>query len=188
MPKKITKTEKTKKPAPKKKAEVKAVKKISKAVKPEEKKESSLVKASEKKKPEEKKADKKNEYLYAVGKRKSAIARVRVYKKGAGKIVVNERDYEKVFPRATWQEIIIKPLKLIGQKDKLDVTVKIVGGGTKGQAEAIRHGLSKALIQLNPNFRKPLKKAGYLTRDARKKERKKPGLKGARRAPQWSKR
>jgi len=178
MPKKTIKKETQQKPAPKKKAEVKAVKKTSKAAEPKVKKVKDL----------EKKIDKKNEYLYAVGKRKSAIARVRVYKKGAGKIVVNEKEYEKVFPQATWQEIIIKPLKLIGQKDKLDVSIKIVGGGTKGQAEAIRHGLSKALIQLNPNFRKPLKKAGYLTRDARKKERKKPGLKGARRAPQWSKR
>ena len=133
-------------------------------------------------------ASKKQEYLYAVGKRKTAIAQVRVYKKGEGKFIVNKDDVNKYFPTAELQERAKSPLELVGQVDKLDVTVKVLGGGPIGQAEAVRHGISRALLLLNPNFRKPLKKAGYLTRDARKKERKKPGLKKARKAPQWKKR
>lgn len=131
---------------------------------------------------------KKSEYLYAVGKRKTSIAQIRLFKKGEGKVIVNEKDYKIVFPTATLQEKALAGLKTVGQQDKLDVSVKVSGGGKNSQAEAIRHGIARALIQLNPNFRKPLKKAGYLTRDPRKKERKKPGLKGARKAPQWSKR
>ena len=131
---------------------------------------------------------KKSEYLYAVGRRKTSIAQVRVYKKGEGKILVNNKDLEKYCPVVDDQEVIKTPLKLIGQMDKLNVTVKVLGGGHFSQLEAIRHGISRALIQLNPNFRKPLKRAGFLTRDARAKERKKPGLKRARRAPQWQKR
>lgn len=135
-----------------------------------------------------KEAKKKMEYLYSVGKRKTSIAQVRVYKKGSGKININKKDYTKYFPTFEYQEIVVAPLKIIGQLEKLDVSVKVMGGGVVGQAEAARNGIAKALIQLNPNFRKPLKKAGYLKRDARKKERKKPGLKRARRAPQWKKR
>jgi len=131
---------------------------------------------------------KKSEYLYNIGRRKTSIAKVKVFKKGSGKIVVNEKDYQKYFPTVEQQERILGAIKLVGQVDKLDVTVNVVGGGVVSQAEAIRHGLSHALIQLNPNFRKPLKKAGFLTRDSRKKERKKPGLKRARKAPQWAKR
>lgn len=133
-------------------------------------------------------AGKKQEYLYAVGKRKTSIAQVRVYKKGEGKFIVNEKEMKKYFPTAELQERAMSPLELVGQTDKLDVTVKVLGGGSTGQAEAVRHGISRALLLLNPNFRKPLKKAGYLTRDARKKERKKPGLKKARKSPQWKKR
>lgn len=131
---------------------------------------------------------KKQEYLYAVGKRKTSIALSRVYKKGTGKITVNDKKLEEYFPTSEDQEVIKSALKLIGQDNKLDISVKVFGGGVSSQAQACRHGISKALIQLNPNFRKPLKKAGYLKRDARKKERKKPGLKRARRAPQWKKR
>ncbi len=131
---------------------------------------------------------KRGEYLYAVGKRKTAVAQVRVFKKGEGKIIVNDKDINEYFPLNEWQEAIKSPLKLIGQESKLNVVAKVFGGGVNSQAEAVRHGVARALIQLNQNFRKPLKKAGYLTRDARKKERKKPGLKSARRAPQWKKR
>ncbi len=131
---------------------------------------------------------KKQEYLYAVGRRKSAVAQVRVYKKGDGKFTVNEREVNMYFPSAELQDKIKSPLELAGQNDKLTITVKVKGGGLAGQAEAVRHGISRALLLLNPNFRKPLKKAGFLTRDARVKERKKPGLKGARKAPQWTKR
>jgi len=131
---------------------------------------------------------KKQDYLYAVGRRKSAVAQVRVYKKGDGKFLVNEKDVNKYFPSAELLDKVKSPLNLAGQVDKLTITVKVKGGGASGQAEAVRHGISRALLLLNPNFRKPLKKAGFLTRDARVKERKKPGLKGARKAPQWTKR
>jgi small subunit ribosomal protein S9 len=131
---------------------------------------------------------KKLEYLYAIGRRKTSIAQVRVYKKGKGDFVINGKDIKKFFGTLELQEKALAALRTVGQADKLDVTVKTLGGGTTGQAEAIRQGVSRALIQLNPNFRKPLKKAGYLTRDARRKERKKPGLKRARKAPQWQKR
>jgi len=133
-------------------------------------------------------AKKKLEYLYAVGRRKTSIAQVRVYKKGKGDFTINGKEVKKFFGTLELKEKVLSALKTVGQADKLDVTVKVVGGGITGQAEAIRHGVSRALIQLNPNFRKPLKKAGYLTRDARAKERKKPGLKRARKAPQWQKR
>jgi small subunit ribosomal protein S9 len=132
--------------------------------------------------------NKKDEYLYSVGKRKTSVAQIRVFKKGEGNVEVNAKDFKVYFPKSEWQETVLSPLKMIGQDDKLNVTVKVSGGGIFSQAQAIRHGLAKALIQLNPNFRKPLKKAGYITRDPRKKERKKPGLKSARRAPQWKKR
>ena len=136
----------------------------------------------------EKGSKKKGDYLYAVGKRKTAIAQVRVYKKGEGTFEVNGMDIAKYFPTYELQEVVMSSLRLIGQDGKLNVTIKVSGGGKEGQAEAARHGISLALIQLNPNFRKPLKKAGFIKRDARKKERKKPGLKSARRAPQFSKR
>jgi small subunit ribosomal protein S9 len=158
------------------KAKVKVEKKETKKVEP---------KVEEKKEVKKKKAD---DYLDAVGRRKTAVAQVRVYKKGEGKITINQRDFDKYFPTLQTQESVKAPLNIIGQADKLNVTIRVVGGGLIGQAEAVRHGIAQALIGLNPNFRKPLKKAGYLRRDARKKERKKPGLKGARRAPQWKKR
>lgn len=132
--------------------------------------------------------EKKLDYLYGVGRRKTAVARVRVYKKGDGKITINGRDYVVYAPAIDLQERITAPLKVIGQLDKLDVSALVFGGGKVSQAEAIRHGISRAILQLNQNFKKPLKKAGFLTRDPRKKERKKPGLKRARKRPQWTKR
>ena len=131
---------------------------------------------------------KKQEYLYSVGRRKTSIAQVRLYKKGEGKITVNEKEFEKYFCTAEMRERILSPLKLVGQQDKLEVGVLVRGGGLMSQAEAVRHGISRVLLLLNQNFRKPLKKAGFLTRDARIKERKKPGLKRARKGPQWAKR
>lgn len=131
---------------------------------------------------------KKAEYLFGIGRRKSAAAQVRVYKKGTGMMTVNGKDFKVYFPASAQQEIATSPLKIVGQEEKLDVTVKVAGGGFMSQTEAVRHGLSRALLLLNPNFKKPLKKAGFLTRDPRKKERKKPGLKRARKAPQWAKR
>ncbi len=152
-----------------------------------EKKENSKTASQEK---EVKKISKKGkkQYIYAVGKRKSASAQVRLYKKGSGEVLVNEQDVKDYFPTGHLQSIVYAPLKVVGQNDKLKVWSKVKGGGKVGQAEAIRHGIAKALLEINPNFRKPLRKQGFLTRDPRVKERKKPGLKRARRAPQWSKR
>lgn len=130
----------------------------------------------------------KKQYIYAVGRRKTASAQVRLYKKGEGEITINDKKLEDYFITKDLQGIIHSPMKIVGQGDKLKVWVKVVGGGKVGQAEAIRHGISRALLEINPNFKKPLRKQGFLTRDSRKKERKKPGLKRARRAPQWSKR
>jgi len=123
----------------------------------------------------------------AVGRRKTAGARVRI-DKGEGKIVVNGQDYKVYFPHFELQEIVVAPLKAVGKEKDLDVSVKVAGGGKKGQAVAVQHGLARALVLWNDEFHKTLKTLGHLTRDARSKERKKFGLKKARRAPQWSKR
>jgi small subunit ribosomal protein S9 len=185
----MPKTTKTTKPT--KAIKKPAVKKTEKEVEEPKKAVKKVIKTIELKDVEiesaEKDAKKKNEYLYAVGRRKTATAQIRLYKKGEGKITVNQKPIEQYFT-VEEQDIVKTPLKLIGQFEKLDVTVRALGGGKHSQAEAVRHGISRALIQLNPNFRKPLKKAGFITRDPRKKERKKPGLKRARRAPQWQKR
>jgi small subunit ribosomal protein S9 len=131
---------------------------------------------------------KKSEYLYAVGRRKTAVAKVKIMKKGNGEISVNGKEYKTYFPQTDLQRKVYSAIKTVGQTEKLDIIATVLGGGVSSQAEAIRHGISRALIQLNPNFKKPLKKAGFLTRDSRRKERKKPGLKRARKAPQWQKR
>lgn len=133
-------------------------------------------------------AAKGGSYLYAIGRRKTAIAKVRVIKNGKGTMTVNGRPAEQYFTTYELRGIIAAPLKIAGQETALDVSANVLGGGIRGQAEAVRLGISRALIELNPTFRKTLKKLGYLTRDPRAKERKKPGLKKARRAPQWSKR
>ena len=127
-------------------------------------------------------------WIPAVGRRKTSIARVRLIKNGKGAITVNGKKMEDYFTTYDLREQVSQPLKISGQENAVDVSVLVQGGGIRGQAEAARHGISRALIVLNPTFRKALKKLGYLTRDARKRERKKFGLKGARRAPQWSKR
>jgi len=128
-------------------------------------------------------------YTPAVGKRKRAIARIRILDERANsiKIVVNGKDYKDYFPYFEWQETILKPLKLTGN-DKISISIKIHGGGVKGQVDSVKHGIAKALLIKDPALRATLRKEGLLTRDARIKERKKPGLKKARRAPQWSKR
>ena len=133
--------------------------------------------------------DKKVNYTPAVGKRKRAIARIRVlHKKTKGiKITINDKDYKDYLPYFEWQDTILEPLKLTG-KDNIAISIKIFGGGIKGQVDAIKHGIAKALLKDDEELRATLKKAGLLTRDSRKKERKKPGLKKARKAPQWSKR
>ena len=126
-------------------------------------------------------------YFYGTGRRKSSVARVRLYA-GTGKITVNDRDIDDYFGLETLKLIVRQPLALTGTADKFDIVCRVAGGGVTGQAGAIRHGLSRALLQFDENLRPALKKAGFLTRDPRMKERKKYGLKGARRAPQFSKR
>ena len=126
-------------------------------------------------------------YFYGTGRRKSSVARVRVYN-GTGKITINDRDIDEYFGLETLKLIVRSPLAVSGVEDKFDIVVRVVGGGISGQAGAIRHGLSRALLQYDENLRPALKKAGFLTRDPRMKERKKYGLKAARRAPQFSKR
>ena len=126
-------------------------------------------------------------YFYGTGRRKHSVARVRVYN-GTGKITINGRDIDDYFGLETLKLLVNAPLVLTETQGKFDFAVNVVGGGCSGQAGAIRHGLSRALLQYNPELRPVLKKAGFLTRDPRMKERKKYGLKAARRAPQFSKR
>lgn len=121
------------------------------------------------------------------GRRKESVARVRLIP-GSGKIVVNDRPFEEYFPLRTLQMIIEQPLKITETVGKYDVLVNVMGGGVAGQAGAVRHGIARALLQLDANHRLPLKQAGFLTRDPRMKERKKYGLKKARKRPQFSKR
>lgn len=131
---------------------------------------------------------KKQDYIWATGKRKRAIAVVRYSPEGKGAFVINKKPLEKYFPYFEFQRVATSPLKLVGLEQKGDIIIKIKGGGIRSQAESIRLGISRALIKYSKDYRKVLKKAGFLTRDARVKERKKFGLKRARRAPQWSKR
>ena len=127
-------------------------------------------------------------YFYGTGRRKSAIARVRLYP-GTGQIVINGKEAAEYFGgRSIYGQMVNQPLELTDNASKFNVTVKVIGGGVTGQAGAVRHGLARALVQADANFRPTLKKAGLLARDARVKERKKPGLKRARKAPQYTKR
>ena len=126
-------------------------------------------------------------YFYGTGRRKHSVARVRVFN-GTGKVTINGRDINDYFGLETLKLLVNSPLVLTENEGKFDVVVNVVGGGCAGQAGAIRHGLSRALLQFNPELRPILKKAGFLTRDPRMKERKKYGFKAARRAPQFSKR
>ena len=129
----------------------------------------------------------KQQYFYGTGRRKSSVARVRVYP-GSGKITINGRDIDDYFGLETLKLIVRQPLALTETAEQFDIVCTVAGGGVTGQAGAIRHGLSRALLVFNPELRPVLKKAGCLTRDPRMKERKKYGLKAARRAPQFSKR
>lgn len=124
---------------------------------------------------------------YGTGRRKSAVARVYA-KSGTGRIVINNKTLEDYFGRKTDQMVVRQPLELVALIDKIDVSVKVAGGGPTGQAGAIRHGLTRALMVFDENLRPSLRKAGYVTRDAREVERKKVGLHKARRRPQYSKR
>ena len=130
----------------------------------------------------------KKKYFYGTGRRKSSVARVRVYENGTGAITINGRDIDDYFGLDTLKLVVRQPLVTTDLVGKVDVVVTVAGGGVSGQAGAIRHGLSRALLVANAEYRPTLKAAGFLTRDPRMKERKKYGLKAARRAPQFSKR
>lgn len=126
-------------------------------------------------------------YFEAKGGRKTAVARVRLFTKQPG-IFVNGKDYREYFRDARLQKEILKPLELMNVENKLGLTVRVAGGGTRGQAQAARHGIARALTLFNADFKKRLRRSGFLSRDSRMVERKKYGLKKARRAPQWAKR
>ncbi len=126
-------------------------------------------------------------YFYGTGRRKKSIARVRIYP-GTGTITINKRDIDEYFGLETLKLIVNQPFAVTETLGKFDIVCNVVGGGFSGQAGAIRHGVARALLQADPAYRPALKKVGFLTRDPRMKERKKYGLKAARRAPQFSKR
>jgi len=173
----MAKTKKTTKIA-KKPKKVEKKEKAEKVIKKEEIKEEKRVEGP---------ASKINFYE-TVGRRKTAVARVRLFTRGDKNFLVNKKPYQNYFPTLELQQIMIAPFEKMNCNDKFGVSVKVNGGGVHAQAEAVRHGISRALVLFNPDFRKRLKKAGFLTRDARMRERKKFGLKRARRAPQWQKR
>jgi small subunit ribosomal protein S9 len=129
-----------------------------------------------------------DKYFEGTGRRKTSVARVRLYTKGDKDILVNDVDYKEYFKIADHQLIILDSLEKMKSIGRFRVVATVKGGGIHSQAEAIRHGIARALVEFNPDYRKRLRKANFLTRDSRMKERKKFGLKRARKAPQWSKR
>ena len=130
----------------------------------------------------------KKPYFYGTGRRKSSVARVHLFPNGTGAITINGRDIDDYFGLETLKLLVRQPLVATDTMGKMDVVATVAGGGVTGQAGALRHGISRALLEMDPEFRASLKAAGFLTRDPRMKERKKYGLKAARRAPQFSKR
>lgn len=128
-----------------------------------------------------------NSNTRAVGRRKTASARVQLAP-GKGEIKINGKALKVYFPIALWQQKVLSPLTVVGKEKDYDISVRVAGGGSSGQVEAVRHGIARALIKWNPDFRPVLKASGFLTRDSRAKERKKPGLYKARRGHQWRKR
>ncbi len=135
-----------------------------------------------------KKPASKTPYVFAIGRRKSALAKVKLQLEGKGEITVNNRTFIDYFPTLSLQKIVIEPLELLGLIKQYDIVVATSGGGVNAQANAICLAISRALVINDPEVKTVLKKQGLMTRDSRKKERKKPGLKRARRAPQWQKR
>lgn len=127
-------------------------------------------------------------YIESIGRRKEAVARVRLHHGGSGTIKINDRELVEYLPLELMQQSVIAPLKETGMENVFDITVLVKGGGVHGQADAIRLGIARGLVEFNPEFRSTLKKVGFLSRDARVRERKKFGHKSARRSPQWSKR
>jgi len=186
MAKTIKKEKKPAKAKEKKKTANKAVKKAKEAKKVKEVKEAKGVEAVK-----EKKAETSGEYFYAVGRRKSSVAQVRIYpeeKAGDNDYIVNNKKANEYFPGVSLQNTLFAPLKAVGTHGKFKFSILVRGGGFRGQVEASRLGIARALVKSDETLRKALKDIGFLTRDSRKVERKKPGLKKARRAPQWAKR
>lgn len=152
-----------------------------------------MVKRKKEEKKEEKKDEKKKtleKYFYAVGRRKTSVAQVKIFPNGKGNegdILVNRIKAKEYFPGSSLQNTLLAPLKVAGDAN-FKVIVAVKGGGFRGQAEAVRLGMARALVLFNKDLKKQLKDSGFLTRDSRKVERKKPGLKKARKAPQWAKR
>lgn len=130
----------------------------------------------------------KGKFISAIGKRKTAVGQVRLYKNGQGVIIINKQKVNQYFTPIILRNIVNQPLKLTGHLRDLNFSVLVKGGGKKAQAEAVRHGMARSLVEFDKKLKPAIKVKGWLTRDARKKERKKPGLKKARKAPQWSKR
>lgn len=130
---------------------------------------------------------KKTDYTRAVGRRKTAAARVRIMK-GSGTVTINGKDLKDYFPIDFWQEKVMAPLVTVGKEKDFDVSVKVAGSGVNAQSEAIRHGIARALVAVDEGYKPLLRAEGYLTRDSRAVERKKAGLRGARRGRQWRKR
>ena len=130
----------------------------------------------------------KKPYMYGTGRRKSSVSRVHLFPNGTGSITINGRDIDEYFGLETLKMLVRQPLVATDVVGKVDIVATVEGGGVSGQAGALRHGVARALLSVNPEYRAILKKAGFLTRDPRMKERKKYGLKAARRAPQFSKR
>lgn len=127
-------------------------------------------------------------YFYGTGRRKEAIARVKLMPGGGGAIIVNGVSYDEVFPRIEQRQTVARPLVVTNNMDKFNAVVKVTGGGVTGQSGAVCHGIARALLKADESFRPTLRQYGLLTRDSRVKERKKPGLKRARKAPQYTKR
>jgi len=162
------------------------------AVKKEEKKNIKQEKniKTEEKSDTKKDASSSERYFYGVGRRKAAVSQVRLYEsaEGSNELIVNGKKMKKYFPHASFQDIFLSPLKSTGLNNKFRISVVVRGGGSNGQAEASRLGISRALVKFDEGLRKILRSEGFLTRDSRVVERKKPGLKKARRSPQWAKR
>ncbi len=129
-----------------------------------------------------------SQYYEGIGRRKTATARVRLYPNGTGNVLINDVDGRVYMPRVGDFEIMVQPLTLIGQENSYDITIHVNGGGITGQRDAMKLGVARALLKIDPDLRPRLRQAGFLTRDAREKERKKPGLKRARKAPTYTKR
>lgn len=134
------------------------------------------------------KKSKTDKYYYACGKRKTAVATVRLYEGGTGSLEVNKKDGKQFFPVALLLDVVYSPLKLLNLDNNFDIVVRVKGGGISAQAQAIRHGVARALVDFNNEYKLSLKQEWYLTRDPRRSERKKPGKIGARKSKQWSKR